>query len=86
MGPEPAMQNLAAAALKKLKESGGKLPSQTTMPVFEDLYNSSPVELLCPHRPHLDDAVVILHSSGKPPCRFTFFHVSDHGLRFDSVP
>ena len=64
VGPEPALQELAVAAFDLLNEQGVPLPHRAPMPVFEDLYNDTPVEFLPPLHADLDDPTVMMHSSG----------------------
>lgn len=68
VGPEPALQDLAAAAFDIMREAGTPLPPRAQMPVFEDLYiddRESALEPLPPLHADLDDPIVMMHSSGK---------------------
>ena len=64
VGPEPALQELAAAAFTLLREQGASLPHRGYMPVFEDLYNDAPVDALPALNADFDDPTVMMHSSG----------------------
>lgn len=64
VGPEPALQELVAAAFETMRETSTTLPHKAQMPVFEDLYNDAPLELLPPLNADLDDPIVMMHSSG----------------------
>ncbi|EKM51191.1 uncharacterized protein PHACADRAFT_263199 [Phanerochaete carnosa HHB-10118-sp] len=64
VGPEPALQELAATALGIMRESNTALPHKAQMLVFEDLYNNAPVEFLPPVHADFDDLTIMMHSSG----------------------
>ena len=68
VGPEAALQELAAAAFDIMREAAAPLPPRATMPVFEDLYtrdsDAAPFEPLPPLNADLDDPCVMMHSSG----------------------
>lgn len=66
LGREPAMQDVYAEAVKILKASGDTIPSDSPMPLFEDLYTVERCDLLPPMETYnFKDTSLILHSSGK---------------------
>lgn len=67
VGPESALQNLAASALGHLDASGTTLPASCHVPTFAELYPNTPednFELLPPLNVSWDDPTIIVHSSG----------------------
>lgn len=64
VGPEPALQELAAAALEMMRDSSTVLPHKAQMPIFEDLYTNAPFEFLPPLNAEFDDPTIMMHSSG----------------------
>lgn len=68
VGPESALQNLAASALGHLDASGTTLPASCHVPTFAELYPNTPednFELLPPLNVSWDDPTIIVHSSGE---------------------
>ncbi|GJE93533.1 acetyl-CoA synthetase-like protein [Phanerochaete sordida] len=66
VGAEPALQDLARAALELMDRDTAR-PTLSTVPAFEELYadgKHEPVEPLPPYRPQWDDPALIMHSSG----------------------
>ncbi|CAL1699334.1 unnamed protein product [Somion occarium] len=67
VGPEVAMQDLAAVSLKILSDAGTPQPIIGSVPPFESLYpkdSEANFEPLPPLKPKWDDIAVIMHSSG----------------------
>lgn len=68
IGGEQSLKTLASASLNLIDHLAVSIPTQSVMPVFEDLYidqNGVTFEPLPLEKPSLNDAAVILHSSGK---------------------
>lgn len=66
VGPEPAMQDLAAAAFEIMRSANTRLPHQALLPLFHEIYLDAavPFEPLPPTKWSLNDPGIILHSSG----------------------
>ncbi|KAJ3520636.1 hypothetical protein NM688_g9133 [Phlebia brevispora] len=67
VGSEPALQELAAGALKILVDSEKAQPGMSNIPVFEDIFiddHEETFEPLPPYKPGWDDPALIMHSSG----------------------
>lgn len=68
VGPESSLQDLAAASLKLMKDTGGSLPILESIPAFDSLFpkvSDDGFEPLPSFRPDWDDPAVIMHSSGE---------------------
>lgn len=68
VGPESALQNLAASAFGHLDASGTTLPASCHVPTFAELYPNTAednFELLPPLNVSWDDPTIIVHSSGE---------------------
>lgn len=88
VGPEPAMQDLAAAAFEIMRSADTPLPHQALLPLFHEIYLdvAMPFEPLPPTKWSLDDPGIILHSSGGFSVSHLVCLYAEAKRRFHCVP
>ena len=70
VGPEAQYQQLAAEAMKIMREAGTPIPDQSEMFTFEDVMKGDePFEPLPHFDSGWDDTALLLHSSGEHSTR-----------------
>lgn len=86
LGPESTSQDLVASSLALVEGSEESKPRVSIIPTFNEIYRpmTEPFEPLQPREFNIEDAVIILHSSGSTnfpkPIIWTHYHLLQVGL------